>query len=236
MNSQPAERTLRDHLIVALDFQTQAEALRMVAAISGEINFFKIGLQLYTAAGPEIVRAVGASGAKVFLDLKLHDIPNTVASAVTAAGGLGVQMLTVHLAGGRAMLSAAVAAKARDLELLGVTVLTSADAATLREAGIEGSVEKQVERLADLGAATGINGLVASPHEIKMLRARFGDDIKIVTPGVRPSWFEPGDQKRFMTPREALQNGADYLVIGRPVTAHPNPRDAVRKILDEIHA
>ena len=236
MNSQPAERALRDRLIVALDFSTQAEALRMVAAISGEINFFKIGLQLYTAAGPEIVRAVGASAAKVFLDLKLHDIPNTVASAVTAAGGLGVQMLTVHLAGGRAMLSAAVAARPHDLELFGVTVVTSADAATLRETGVDGSVEEQVKRLADLGAATGINGLVASPHEIKMLRARFGNEMKIVVPGVRPSWSEPGDQKRFMTPQEALKNGADYLVIGRPITGHPDPRGAVRKILDEIHA
>jgi orotidine-5'-phosphate decarboxylase len=224
----------RNALIVALDFSTEAEALRIVEQLAGEIDFFKIGLQLYTAAGPGIVGAVMETGAKIFLDLKLHDIPNTVAGAVAVAGAMGVQMLTVHLSGGRAMVEAAVAAKTPELVLLGVTVLTSADEANLREIGISSSIDKQVQLLADFGVEAGINGLVASPHEIKMLRSRFGDKIKIITPGVRPSWSESGDQKRFMTPDEALRNGADYLVIGRPVTEHKNPREAVRRILDEI--
>lgn len=236
MNSLPAVLNARDRLIVALDFSNQTEALKLVRAISGEVGFFKIGLQLYTAAGPEIVRAITALGAKVFLDLKLHDIPNTVAGAVKAANTLGVQMLTVHLSGGRAMLEAAVAARSPDLMLLGVTVLTSADAATLTETGVGSTVEERVQRLAELGTAAGIGGLVASPHEVKMLRTRFGPAIKIITPGVRPNWAEAGDQKRFMTPREALQNGADYLVIGRPITAHADPGEAVRKILDELSA
>lgn len=236
MNSLPAVLNARDRLIVALDFSNQTEALKLVRAISGEVGYFKIGLQLYTAAGPEMVRAITALGAKVFLDLKLHDIPNTVAGAVKAANTLGVQMLTVHLSGGRAMLEAAVAARSPDLMLLGVTVLTSADAATLTEIGVGSTVEKQVQRLAELGTAAGITGLVASPHEVKMLRTRFGPAIKIITPGVRPAWADAGDQKRFMTPREALQNGADYLVIGRPITAHANPGEAVRKILDELSA
>ncbi len=226
----------RERLIVALDFPTAAEALRTVEQLSSEVGIFKIGLQLYTAEGPAIVRAVMKTGAKVFLDLKLCDIPNTVTGAVAAAASLGAQMLTVHLSGGRAMLEAAAAAKTANLLLLGVTVLTSANEETLREVGIDSSVEKQVQRLADLAAAAGMDGVVASPHEIKMLRARFGDKLKIVTPGVRPGWSEPGDQKRFSTPKEALQNGADYLVIGRPITANSNPREAAQKILAEISA
>jgi orotidine-5'-phosphate decarboxylase len=223
-----------DKIIVALDVATTKEAMGLVAQLRDQISFFKVGLQLYTAAGPEIVQKVATSGAKVFLDLKLHDIPNTVAGAVAAAGQLGVQMMSVHLSGGRAMLDAAVAAKSSDLMLVGITLLTSVDAETLQEIGTASSVEKQVERLAGLGIAAGINGLVASPHEANLLRARFGQAIKIVTPGVRPKWSDSGDQRRFMTPREALQSGADYLVIGRPITAHRNPREAVAKILDEI--
>lgn len=236
MNSQPAALTPRERLIVALDFPTEMEALRLVDQISGQIGFFKIGLQLYTIAGPQLVRRVSASGAKVFLDLKLHDIPNTVASAVASAGELGVQMITVHLSGGRAMLDAAVSARPADLALLGVTLLTSIDAEALQEIGIRSSVEEQVQHLAELGVAAGIDGLVASAHEVKNLRVRFGQSITIVTPGVRPKWSEPGDQKRFMTPREALESGADYLVIGRPVIAHSNPREAVQKILGELQA
>ncbi len=227
---------MADKIIVALDVSTEREALDLVEQLRGEISIFKIGLQLYTAAGPNVVREIVARNASVFLDLKLHDIPNTVAGAVAAASELGVQMLTVHLSGGRAMLEAAIAAKTADLLLLGVTVLTSADESTLREVGVNSSVEEQVMRLAELGAATGIDGVVASPHEIKALRTRLGNKPKIVTPGVRPSWAAPGDQRRFATPKEAIQSGADYLVIGRPITAHANPREAVEKILEEISA
>jgi orotidine-5'-phosphate decarboxylase len=225
-----------EKIIVALDVPTQTEALNLVRDLSPEIGFFKIGLQLYTAEGPEIVRAVLASGAKVFLDLKLHDIPNTVAKTVEAAGKLSVKMLTIHLNGGSEMIRAAVDARSNDISILGVTVLTSADERLLKEIGIADNMDNHVLRLARLGVRAGIDGLVASPFEAKFLRAEFGDKIKIVTPGVRPSLSEAGDQKRFMTPREAIEAGADYLVIGRPITAHPNPREAVTKILAELSA
>jgi len=236
MNSPSAALTPRDRLIVALDFSTQKEALRMVEAVGDDITFFKIGLRLYTAAGPEVVRTIAATGAKIFLDLKLHDIPSTVSGAVTAAGQLGVQMLTLHLSGGLKMIEAALVARRSDLILLGVTVLTSFDEEALHEIGIASSIEEHVQSLAELGLGKGLDGVIASPHEIQMLRSHFGKNIKIVTPGVRPSWSQADDQKRFMTPREALEADADYLVIGRPITQHKNPREAVRKILDEISA
>lgn len=234
MNSQHGVKNARDRLIIALDVPTAAEAIELSAQLAAEIRFFKIGLQLYTAEGPEIVRRVQATGANVFLDLKLFDIPNTVAKAVTAAGALGVSMLTIHLAGGRRMIEAAIAACPPGLLLLGVTVLTSFDAEALRETGVPSEVEDQAIRLAELGDAAGIRGLVASPHELGALRGRFGADVKIVTPGVRPAWSAADDQKRFTTPREAVARGADYLVIGRPVTAHPQPLETARKIIDEI--
>ncbi len=221
-------------IIVALDVASKAQALELVQQLRDKISLFKIGLQLYTAEGPETVRAVLATGAKLFLDLKLHDIPNTVAKAVESAANLSVQMLTIHLSGGSEMIRGAVAARKDNMSILGVTVLTSADASTLREVGISEKVDEQVLRLARLGIENGVDGLVCSPHEIKSLRAEFGDKIKIVVPGIRPSWSEPGDQKRFMTPREAIEAGADYLVIGRPITAHKNPREAVERILREF--
>lgn len=223
-----------DKIVVALDVATKSEATRLVEQLREQISFFKIGLQLYTAEGPEIVRAVTASGAKIFLDLKLHDIPNTVARAVESASELGVQMLTIHLSGGSEMIRAAVAAKKREMSILGVTVLTSATQHTLDEIGIDEQLDRHVLRLGNLGVAAGIDGLVASPFETRFLRSELGDKIKIVVPGVRPSWSEPGDQKRFMTPREAIEAGADYLVIGRPIIAHTNPLEAVAKILSEL--
>ncbi|HEV8417312.1 MAG TPA: orotidine-5'-phosphate decarboxylase [Candidatus Udaeobacter sp.] len=223
-----------DKIIVALDVATKEKALDLVEQLRTEISFFKIGLQLYTAEGPEIVRAVLAAGAKVWLDLKLYDIPNTVARAVDSASNLGVQMLTIHLSGGSEMIRAATTARQKDLLLLGVTVLTSSTEQTLREIGITDTVEDQVIRLAKLGAAAGIDGVVASPHEIKILRREFGDRIKIAVQGIRPRWAEPGDQKRFLTPREAYEAGADYIGIGRPITGHAHPREAVARILEEL--
>jgi orotidine-5'-phosphate decarboxylase len=223
-----------DKIIVALDVATKEKALDLVEQLRSEISFFKIGLQLYTAEGPEVVRAVLAMGVKIWLDLKLYDIPNTVARAVESASTLGVQMLTIHLSGGREMTRAATAARASDMLLLGVTVLTSSTEQTLREIGITNTVENQVIRLAKLGVAAGIDGVVASPHEIKTLRREFGDRIKIAVQGIRPSWAEPGDQKRFLTPREAFEAGADYIGIGRPITGHARPREAVARILDEL--
>ncbi len=223
-----------DKIIVALDVATKKKALELVEQLRGEISFFKIGLQLYTAEGPEIVRAVLATGAKVWLDLKFYDIPNTVARAVESASTLGVQMLTIHLSGGSAMIRAATAARASDMLFLGVTVLTSVTEQTLREIGITDGVEDQVLRLAKLGVDAGIDGVVASPHEIKSLRREFGDRIKIAVQGIRPSWAEPDDQKRFMTPREAIQAGTDYIGIGRPITGHAQPHEAVARILEEL--
>jgi orotidine-5'-phosphate decarboxylase len=225
-----------DRIIVALDVATKEKALDLIEKLHGQISFFKIGLQLYTAEGPEIVRAVLSTGAKVWLDIKLHDIPNTVARAVESASNLGVQMLTIHLSGGSEMIRAATAARANNILLLGVSVLTSATEQTLREIGISDEVDDQVLRLAKLGVEAGIDGIVASPHEIATLRAAFGHKIKIVVQGIRPTWAEPGDQKRFMTPRQALEAGADYIGIGRPITTHPRPSEAVAKILQEFSA
>jgi orotidine-5'-phosphate decarboxylase len=223
-----------DKIIVALDVATKDKALDLVHQLRHQISFFKIGLQLYTAEGPAIVQAILSTGAKVWLDLKLYDIPNTVARAVESVNALGVQMLTIHLSGGSEMVHAAAAARADSMILLGVTVLTSATVQTLQEIGIADNVADQVLRLARLGVENGIDGVVASPHEIKMLRREFGEKIKIAVQGIRPTWAEPGDQKRFMTPREALDAGADYIGIGRPITAHRNPREAVEKILAEL--
>ena len=223
-----------DKIIVALDVATEKKALDLVGKLRGDISFFKVGLELYTAAGPEIVRKILAEGAKVFLDLKLHDIPNTVAHAVESAAELGVQMLTIHLSGGTEMIRAAMAARKENMSILGVTVLTSLTEDTLREIGVSERINQHVLRLAQLGVSAGVDGVVASSFEVQTLRAEFGDKIKIVTPGVRPSWSEAGDQKRFMTPRDALAAGADYLVIGRPITAHAKPHEAVAIILAEL--
>jgi orotidine-5'-phosphate decarboxylase len=223
-----------DKLIVALDVPSKKEAIQLIEQLQPKVSFFKVGLQLYTAEGPEIVRAVLGNGAKVFLDLKLHDIPNTVARAVESASKLGVQMLTIHLSGGTEMIRAAVAAKRTEMSILGVTVLTSATQHTLDELGVGEQLDRHVLRLANLGVSAGIDGLVASPFEVKFLRTELGDKIKLVSPGVRPGWSEQGDQKRTMTPRDALEAGADYLVIGRPITAHKDPREALAKILQEL--
>ena len=234
MKSPSSTISPRDRLIVALDFSTKGQALALVSALSGAVSTYKIGLQLYTAEGPEIIRAVAAKGAKIFLDLKLHDIPNTVAKAVAAASDLGVQMLTVHLSGGRAMLDAAVETRSPNLSLLGVTVLTSVTPETLSETGVNSGIEEQVLRLAELGRKSGIDGFITSPHEVRILRERLSDKMKLITPGVRPSWAAANDQKRFTTPNEALKSGADYVVIGRPITADPDPRAAAERLLEEM--
>ncbi len=234
MNPRDTPENIRQRLIVALDFPEAEPALTCAKQLAGDILWFKIGLQLYTAEGPQIVRRIRETGARVFLDLKLHDIPNTVSSAVAAAARLEVGMLTLHLSGGRKMLEAAVAASPPDFLLLGVTVLTSSDEQTLRETGVASTVAEQTMRLADLGVKAGLRGLIASPHEVAALRAALGKEITIITPGVRPLGSDANDQQRFATPREALAAGANYLVLGRPVTQHPDPQAAVRKILSEI--
>jgi len=231
MNWQAAEITLRERIIIALDLPASEEALALVRELSPHPGLFKIGLQLYTAAGPDFVRTVRELGGRIFLDLKLHDIPNTVSRAIESADSLGVEMLTIHLSGGRAMIEAAVRAAPPKMLLLGVTVLTSVDEATLRETGVPSPMEEQVLRLAQLGADSGIGGVVASPLELAPLRRAHGSKLKIVTPGIRPRGAAADDQKRALTPAEALKAGADFLVIGRSITAAPDPRAALEQIV-----
>lgn len=230
MNLSAAEK-----IIVALDVPTEQEALTLTMQLSGEVGAFKVGLQRYIASGPSFVRAAWSMG-PVFLDLKLHDIPNTVGKAVESADEFGVKMLTLHLAGGGEMIRAAVAARKSEMLLLGVTVLTSSNEATLKETGVFATPADQVLRLARLGVENGIDGLVASPQEARMLRREFGEKIKIITPGIRPAGSDAGDQKRIASPRDAVEAGADYLVIGRPITAASDPRAAVRSIVAELTA
>lgn len=235
MTAPKHAKNASSRLIVALDVADSRAAMHLVDRLHDQVALFKIGLQLYTAAGPEIVRAVTSAGAGVFLDLKLHDIPNTVARAVESAAALDVAMLTVHLSGGSEMLRQAQnAAEGTDLMLLGVTVLTSSSQATLQETGIAADLGDHVIRLARLGVAAGIGGFVASPHEVQRLRGEIGAAMKIVTPGIRPAGAAAGDQKRIMTPRQAVQSGADYLVVGRPVIAAPDPAKATHALLAEL--
>lgn len=222
-----------EKIIVALDLAETEEAVQL-ASLLRDVGHLKIGLQSFTEGGPALVRSVSSLGPKIFLDLKLHDIPNTVGKAVEAAGRLAVRMLTIHLSGGSEMVRAAVAARSNGMLILGVTVLTSSTDDTLAETGVTGKTADQVLRLARLGVANGIDGLVASPHEARMLRSEFGDAIKIVTPGIRPSGSAAGDQKRFATPREAIEAGADYLVIGRPITGAADPKAAVQAVVEEL--
>lgn len=231
-------------IIIALDVDTREKALELVEGLKGRVDYFKIGMQLYYSQGPGIVSLVKARGVKVFLDLKLHDIPNTVAAAAAVAVEQGVDMFNLHASGGGAMLRAAVTAareRAARLNLkalprvVGVTVLTSLDQGTLsRELGVGLPLERQVTSLAVLCRDSGLDGVVASPREIGVIREACGKDFVIVTPGVRPSWASRDDQERVHTPGEAAALGANYLVIGRPVTAAPHPGEALEKILQEI--
>jgi orotidine-5'-phosphate decarboxylase len=222
-------------LIVALDVPDQESALRLVERLGPAVPFYKIGLQLFTRCGPGVVEAVKRTGAKVFLDLKFHDIPNTVRHSVESACALGVDLLTIHLSGGGAMIRAAEeGARGGNTLVLGVSVLTSSNRETLREVGADGPVEDQVLRLARLGVENGVTGIVASPLEVSLLRQIFGAGLTIVTPGVRPEWAEANDQQRTMTPKAAIQAGADFLVIGRPITGQANPREAAERILAEL--
>ncbi|MBV9009186.1 MAG: orotidine-5'-phosphate decarboxylase [Verrucomicrobia bacterium] len=224
-----------DKLIVALDAETRAEAISLALALRHFAGWMKIGLQLFTFEGPDVVRAVRDTGARVFLDLKLHDIPSTVGAAVASAARLDVEMLTFHLLGGTEMIRAAIAAAPSSLLLLGVTVLTSADAATLRGVGIDDDLSRQAGRLAKLGIDNGVRGLVASAHELPLLRQLCGRDVKLIVPGIRAG-RDVQDQKRTMTARDALAAGADYLVIGRPVTRAPDPAAAAQKLLEEMES
>jgi orotidine-5'-phosphate decarboxylase len=230
-------RDPRERLIVALDVSSAAAAHKIVAAVGDSARLYKVGLQLYTAEGPQIVRDLVGSGRQVFLDLKYHDIPNTVAAAVKEASKLGVSMVTVHAAGGGKMLRAAVEAGRNTSAgpmILAVTVLTSLDSRDLEHAGVRGSVLDQVSRLAGLAIANGCHGVVASAQEAATLRGELGDDFLIVTPGVRPPGRDHGDQARVVTPAEAIASGASYIVVGRPITEASDPASEAREILAQI--
>lgn len=227
---------MRSQIFVALDVDTKQKALEIVEDLRGLGACFKIGKQLFTSVGPELVKEIVAMGEDVFLDLKYHDIPNTVAKAGAAAAALGVKIFNVHAAGGRKMMEA-VRAEMDKLEnpplVLAVTILTSLGEEDIREVGYDRTVPEQIAKLAKLAQESGMDGVVASPLEIELIRETCGKDFKILTPGIRPSFAETNDQKRIATPAEALRKGADYLVIGRPITAAENRREAFLKILEE---
>lgn len=230
-------------LILALDTTSLERAEELIEATKDSVDVYKIGNEAFSALGPAIVQVIHKKGKEVFLDLKFHDIPNTVASAVRAAATtLGVYLLNLHIAGGRAMMEAAVNElnrlekenKIRRPRLIGVTVLTSLESPDLKDIGFaETDVQKTVLRLAKLADTSGLDGVVASPQEIKMIREHLGRDFLIVTPGIRPSGTQTGDQKRTMSAAQALQYGADFIVVGRPITTAPDPGAVARLMLKE---
>ncbi len=236
MTNDPKKR-----IIIALDVKDKDEAAAVVSGLK-DARTFKIGLELFTAEGPALFKKLKVLRKDIFLDLKLHDIPNTVAGAARSAVRHGVQMMTIHTSGGREMMARAAEAARETAEaeklpkplLLGVTVLTSLKAAELDEIGMDPDVAAQVLRLAGLAKAAGMDGVVCSPQEIEIVRKEFGRELLVVTPGIRPVWAASQDQKRIMTPAEAVAKGADYLVIGRPITGAPSPADAFRRIVEEI--
>jgi orotidine-5'-phosphate decarboxylase len=234
---------MRNPIIAALDLPSPENAIRLAERLASSVGAFKIGSELFTSGGPDIVRRVRATGAAVFLDLKFHDIPNTVAKAVASATRLDVQMLTVHTSGGMEMMRAAEASAhetaasmgSKPPLVLGVTVLTSMDSSALAETGCSHSVAAQVQRLAELARSAGLRGLVCSPLEIAGLRQTF-ETMQLVTPGIRPGRGGGDDQKRTLSAGEAIKAGADWLVIGRPIYAAPDPAQAAAALWDEVRA
>ena len=233
---------MHNPIIVALDVPTADQAVALAQQVAPAVGAFKIGSELFTAAGPDIVKRIRATGAAVFLDLKFHDIPNTVAKAVASAVRLDVQMLTVHTSGGLAMMQAAEESAQKTAAqsglnaplVLGVTVLTSMESNDLAGVGVTSDVGRQVERLAQLAARAGLRGLVCSPLEVAGLRQTLPSEMQFVTPGIRASDDAAGDQKRTLSAREAIEAGANWLVVGRPIYAAANPRAAAEKIRDSL--
>ena len=231
----------RERLVVGLDVASKKEALNLVRRLTGEVGMFKVGKRLFVHAGPDIVRAIRKRGGEVFLDLKFHDIPETVANASVEAARLDVWMLNVHAAAGLEAMKKTVAEvdkvcraeRLRRPKLLGVTVLTSLDADDLKSAGVSGGVRRQVVRLAKLARDAGFDGVVASPREIEWIRKECGPRFLIVTPGIRPAAVDD-DQKRIATPKAAVDAGADYIVVARPIIAAPDPLRAAREIVASI--
>ena len=230
----PASSGMRERLIVALDVSNASDAQKLVARIGDAAGIYKVGLQLFTAEGPGIVRDLVSSGRRVFLDLKLHDIPTTVALAVKSAAELHVDMLTIHASGGSAMLRAATEAAAGRLNLLAVTVLTSLNDEGMQETGVSGRVADQVLRMAALAQRAGCQGIVTSPRESLMVRKTLGEGFAIVTPGIRPAGAEANDQQRTATPSQAIDNGASHIVVGRPITHAADPAKAAKAVISEM--
>ena len=232
---------LKERIIIALDVGTKREALALAEALN-EARVFKIGLELFTAEGPALLEEAVRLGKKPFLDLKYHDIPNTVSGAVQSATRKGVHMLTLHTSGGIEMMAAAARAALEESArtgkerpvLLGVTVLTSLKDEELRRIGFAHAVADQVLRLAVLAKDSGLDGVVCSPHEIEIIKRECGGDFLVITPGIRPVWAAAQDQKRIMTPAEAIDKGADFLVIGRPITGASSPHEAFLRVLAEL--
>jgi len=229
--------THKDRLIIALDVSRASAAQKIVSEIGDSASTYKVGKQLFTAEGPQVVRDLVASGRKVFLDLKFHDIPNTVAGAVKSAAELGVSMLTVHASGGSKMLKAAAEAAANSSSkplILAVTVLTSFTDEDLQEIGLPVGVADQVLRLAGIALNAGADGIVTSAHEARSLRRSLGEGFPIVTPGIRPRGGDVADQARVVTPADAIRAGVSHIVVGRPITGDPHPAEATRRILEEL--
>jgi orotidine-5'-phosphate decarboxylase len=237
-----------DHpIICAVDTSNVSQAHTLAETLGGSVGALKLGLEFFTANGAAGVKQISDRNIPIFLDLKFHDIPNTVAKAIKATAGIDTFMLTVHASGGQAMLRAAIDAsmevaattgKARPM-IIGVTILTSLDQDDLELLGMRDMLTDQVRRMADLAQDSGLDGVVCSPHEITLIREHCGDDFTLVVPGIRPAGSETGDQKRVLSPKEALEKGADYLVIGRPITGAPDPKaaaDAIYKSLERIRA
>jgi orotidine-5'-phosphate decarboxylase len=235
------QQNLAKKIIVALDVGTEAEALHIMGQLP-ESEVFKVGLELFTAIGPSLFEKLRSQNKKVFLDLKLHDIPNTVAGAVRTGTRHGVRMMTLHTSGGKEMMERAVEAAAEEATklgterplLVGVTVLTSLKAEHLRTIGVKSDTEEQVLRLAGLAKEAGLDGAVCSPQEIGLVKGEYGHEFLVVAPGIRPAWAAAQDQKRILTPAQAVRKGADYIVIGRPIIKDPSPRNAFQKILEEL--
>ena len=221
----------RDRLVVAVDLSKRDDILRLVDALRGTVGVFKIGLQAFIANGPDVLREIVSSGERVFLDLKIHDIPNTAQHAVSEAARLGATIATVHAAGGPAMLRAC---QHDSLLVLAVTILTSLDEQELARIGFGGTPLDTAVRLARLAKESGLRGVVASPLEIRAIREACGEDFVILTPGIRPAGSDAGDQRRMMTPQEAIGAGADYIVVGRPITGAADPRSAAQRIVEEM--
>ncbi len=234
---------MQNPIIVALDVPTPARAVELARSVAPHVGAFKVGKELFVSAGPEIVRQLRATGTQVFLDLKFHDIPNTVAKAVAAATRLDVQLLTIHASGGSEMMAAAERAAQETAAalgrlpplVLGVTVLTSMDASALAELGVLSDVPSQVQRLALLARQSGLRGLVCSPLELSMLRQVLPNEMTLVTPGIRTGMDKADDQKRTLSARDAMAAGANWLVIGRPIYAAADPAGAARAILDSLY-